>query len=118
MTPPDDSRKEGPIHLPTRPGKRLTVYLGPRDRGRHGSLVVDLVRRARHARLAGATVFQGQSGFGRSGAVHTSHLVTEDAPERIVIVDSPEAVEAFVAGEAELLRGVLVVVDDVEIVDL
>lgn len=115
---PRETGSDGTSRFPARPGKRLTVYVGARHRAQHRPLVIELIRRARRAKLAGATVFQGQSGFGHSGAVHKMHLVTEDAPERVVLVDSPEAIDAFVAREAELLQGVLVLVDDVEIVDL
>lgn len=103
--------------FPTRPGRRLTVYLGTRDRVHHRPVVVELLRHARHAGLAGATVFQAQSGFGHSGRLHRMHLVMEDTPETVVVVDRPERVDAFVEEQRQLLAGMLVVVDDVEIVE-
>jgi PII-like signaling protein len=49
--------------------------------------------------------------------VHRTHLVAEDAPETVVLVDRPEAIDRFVAEMQSLLAGLLVVVDDVEIVE-
>lgn len=116
---PDPNRAAVTAHgpWPARPAKRLTVYTGVRHRVHHRPLAVELMRRARHAGMAGATVFQAQSGYGHSGRMHRVHLVVEDAPETVVVVDRPERIDAFVEEVADLLDGMLVVVDDVEIVE-
>ena len=103
--------------LPTRRAKRLTVYAGGRHQVHHRPVAVELVRQARRAGLAGATIFRGQSGFGHSGSVHRTHLVAEDAPETVVLVDRPETIDRFVGEMQSLLAGLLVVVDEVDIVD-
>ena len=97
--------------------KRLTVYVEHRDRANRRPVLFEVMKRARRSRLAGATVFQGQLGYGRSGTLRHSHLVVEDSPLSIVIVDLPHRIDAFVEEIAELLDDLFVVVDDVEIVE-
>jgi PII-like signaling protein len=96
----------------------VSIHVTVHDRSGHRSLTTELLRRARGAGLAGATVFQAVEGFGASGRTHRTHLVAEDAPVTVVVVDRPEAVEAFLAGLGDLLSGVLVVTEDVDIVEV
>lgn len=100
----------------SRPGRRLTLWLQVQDHAGHRSLMVELVKRARSAGVRGATVLQGISGFGASGAVHHTHLLRDDAPLAIWMVDEPARIDAFVQSVEDLLDGVLVVMDDVSIV--
>jgi len=48
------------------------------------------------AKVAGATVFRGTSGFGADGKTHTSSLLalSLDLPEIVEFYDTPERVEA------------------------
>nr|WP_084011434.1 DUF190 domain-containing protein [Pseudofrankia sp. DC12] len=59
---------------------RLTVFVGESDQEsdqwHHRSLASEIVRRARAAGLAGATVFRGVEGFGASSVVHTTRLLS------------------------------------------
>lgn len=103
--------------LRSRPGRRLTIWLEVQDRARHGSLMVELVKRARTARMRGATVLEGVRGFGASGAVHHSRLLRDDAPLAVVMVDEPERIEAYLRAVDDLLDGVLVVLDDVLLIE-
>jgi hypothetical protein len=84
--------------------------------GRKG-LEMEVLRRARRAKLAGLTVFEAIEGFGHSGHLHRSHLMSDDAPLAVVMVDAPEKIEGFLESIAELLSGIRVVIDDVEIID-
>jgi PII-like signaling protein len=97
-------------------GRRLTVYLTARDHVGHHTLLSELVARARAVPVAGLTVFRDASGFGESTRVHHPHLVGDDAPLRVVVVDSPERVERFHAAVVDLIGDAMVVIDDVEIV--
>lgn len=97
--------------------RRLTVHLGVRDRAGHHSLVVELLARARRAEMAGATVLEATVGFGASGTVHRAQLWRPDTPLVLVLVDEPEAIDAFLHDAATLLHDVLVVVDDVTVQD-
>lgn len=104
--------------FPTSAARRITVQLSGRDHAHHRSLVVELLHHARRAGLAGATVFRAQEGYGTSGRMHTTHLLADDAPLSVVIVDRPERVDAFLASTADLLDEAVVVAEDVEVVHL
>ncbi len=94
------------------------MLLGRRDHAGHRSLMVELLQRAKRAGLAGATVFQAAAGYGASGRVHRTRLISEDAPIVIVIVDRPERIESFLEEASDLLAGVLVTVADVDVVEI
>ena len=53
----------------------------------------------KEARVAGATVFRGTSGFGTDGQTHTSSLLalSLDLPEVVEFYDTPERVDAVLA---------------------
>lgn len=78
----------------------------------------EIVRLAHDAGLAGASVFRGIEGFGASGQIHTSRILSlaEKLPAMIVIVDAPAKVDAFVAQLDRLELHGVVALDDVEIV--
>lgn len=103
---------------PGRPGKRLTILFGARDHvGPHG-LVSELLTRARHAGMAGATVFRAHEGYGESGRLHRTHVLSEDAPLALVVVDQPERIDSFLDEIGDLVADAMVTVEDVEIVDV
>ncbi len=93
--------------------QRLTIMLQSRDRVHHHSLATELLSRARHAGLAGATLLEAEQGQGRSGVVHRQHLFTEDAPLSLLVVDDEAKIAAFLEDNAELLAEAIVVVADV-----
>src|SRR5579871_3464007 len=100
------------------PAKRLTIFIGEQDHvGRH-SLATEIVQRAHAAGLAGATVFRGVEGYGASNHVHTTRILSlpNDLPMAVIIVDSPERIEAFLPQLDELITEGLVILDDVEVV--
>jgi uncharacterized protein len=100
------------------PAKRLTVFIGESDHYHHHSLCSEIVDRARRAGLAGCSVFRGTAGFGATGHLHTTHLLSlsEDLPIAIVIVDAPERITAFLPELDELVTGGLVMLDDVDVI--
>lgn len=104
--------------FPGRPAKRVTLRIHGHDRAGHRSLMIEILRRARRARLAGATAFGAHLGYGESGHVHRAGLFVKDAPVTVVIIDGPAQIDDFLAKSADLLGDVLVTVDDIEIVDL
>ncbi|MDQ0828931.1 PII-like signaling protein [Streptomyces achromogenes] len=93
---------------------RLTVFVGENDTWRHRPLYSEIVHRAHAAGIAGASVFRGVEGFGASSLIHTSRLLSlsEDLPVAVVIVDTPERVEAFLPQLDELVTDGLVVLDE------
>jgi PII-like signaling protein len=92
----------------------MTVHDHVRLEGLH----TEILRRARRAGLAGATLFEACEGYGLSGRIHRSHLLTDDAPLALVIVDAPDRIDAFIGQLGPLLDGVVATIDDIEIVDL
>jgi hypothetical protein len=77
-----------------------------------------IVGLAYEAGLSGASVFRGIEGFGATRRVHTSRLlsVSENMPVLILIIDTADAIEAFLPRLGMLgVRGI-VTIDDVEVV--
>ncbi|HTZ43192.1 MAG TPA: DUF190 domain-containing protein [Jatrophihabitans sp.] len=99
------------------PGRRLTIILDEDDTVGHLPAYTAIVRRAHQAGLAGASVFRGIEGFGASGTLHASRILSLAGrlPVLIVLVDSPERIEAFLPAVAELAARGVVTVEDVEI---
>lgn len=97
---------------------RLSVFVGESDTWHHKPLYHEIVRRAKEAGLAGATVLHGIEGYGASSRIHTSRLLSlsEDLPVLIVIVDEPERVRAFLPELDDLVAEGMVILDDVEVV--
>jgi uncharacterized protein len=101
-------------------GVLLRIFIGESDRepGRDRPLYEAIVRRAREAHLAGATVLRGPMGFGRHSRVHTAKLLelSTDLPVVIEIVDVEDKVEAFLPTVDELVTEGLVTLEAVRIV--
>jgi PII-like signaling protein len=97
---------------------RLTIFIGETDRWHHRPLYTEIVRRAHAAGLAGATVVRGIEGYGASNHIHTTRLLSlsEDLPVVVLIVDTEEAVRAFLPQLDELIGEGLVIVDPVEVI--
>jgi PII-like signaling protein len=100
------------------PARRLVVIVDEDATINRRPVYDEIVKRAQRARLAGASVFRGVAGFGRSGRLHTSRILSlaEKLPVMIVIVDDASRIDSFLPQLAELgVRGV-VALDDVEVV--
>jgi PII-like signaling protein len=99
------------------PATRLTIMVGESDQAHHRPLYAEIVHRAHSAGLAGASVFRGIEGFGRSNHIHTSRLLSlgEDLPVAVVIVDTDDKVRAFLPHLEELQIEGLVIVEPVEV---
>jgi uncharacterized protein len=97
---------------------RLTIFVGESDQWHHHPLYTEIVHRAHRAGLAGATVLHGVEGYGASSRIHTSRLLSlsQDLPVVIVIVDSEEAVRAFLPVLDELVTEGLVTLERVDVV--
>ena len=97
---------------------RLTIIVKEDDRWHHRPLYTEIVHRAHAAGLAGASVFRGLEGYGKSQHIHTSRILSlaEELPCSIVIVDTDDKIRAFLPQLEELVTEGLVMVDAVEVV--
>ena len=93
------------------PATRLTIMVGESDQAHHHPVYTEIVHRAHRAGLAGASVFRGIEGFGKSHHIHTTRLLSlsEDLPVAIVMVDTDENIrwtrESYEALQPHLRRG-------------
>lgn len=72
---------------------RLRIYVGEDKRHGDRPLYQAIVRTAHDLQIAGATVYRGTQGFGRSTRLHTVDvLFSDDLPAIVEIVDSEENV--------------------------
>jgi PII-like signaling protein len=97
---------------------RLTVFVGEDDTWHHKPLHHEIVRRAREAGLAGATVLRGIEGYGAGSRIHTTRILSlsEDLPIAVIIVDAEERVRAFLPQLDELVSEGMVILDEVEVI--
>ena len=100
------------------PAVRLTIFLGEDDTWHHKPLYHEIVSRAHHAGLAGASVLRGIEGYGAGSRIHTSRLLslTEDLPLAVIIVDQEDRIRAFLPQLDELVTEGLVILDPVEVI--
>lgn len=100
-----------------RRGKRLSIFIGEYDRYHHHPLADAIMERAREEGLAGATVMRGIEGFGLSGRLKTTRMLSssDDLPILIEIVDDANRVEKFVPILDRMINEGLVTVEDVDI---
>lgn len=77
--------------------KLVRIFLGESDITDHVPVYEKIVNEARKSHLAGATVFKGIMGFGRTSRIHTAKILrlSEDMPIVIEIVDEEEKIEKF-----------------------
>ena len=102
--------------------KLLRIFVGERDKIGHKPLYEAIVRSARDAGLAGATVIRGVEGFGATSVIHKAKILelSEDLPFVIEIVDSDVKVRQFLEIVDELFEksnsGGLITMEKVEII--
>ncbi|MGI8961852.1 MAG: DUF190 domain-containing protein [Bryobacteraceae bacterium] len=96
----------------SQPGKLLRLYVNERDEYRGKPLYQAIVARCQELDLAGVTVFRSLEGFGESAELHHSHLLGNDQPIVITVVEGPEkAREALPVLQSMMNSGVIAVTD-------
>jgi len=107
----------GRRHVPTT-AVRLSIFVGDNDLWHHKPVHLEIVKRAREAGLAGATVLHGIEGYGTSSLIHTARLLSlsEDLPIVVVIVDREDRVRRFLPELDELVAEGTVLLDEVEVI--
>src|SRR5512139_469609 len=75
----------------------LRIFIGERARHDHHPLYEAIVRAARDAGLAGATVLRGMMGYGNAGRIENVKILdlSDDLPVVVEIVDAEARIEAF-----------------------
>lgn len=94
----------------------LRIFLGELHKWHSRPLYEAIVLRARELHLAGATVFRGPIGFGKSSRIHKTSLlrISEDVPVVVEIVDSEEKINAFLPELDQMLDSGLVTLEKVK----
>ena len=106
------------MHLPHE-AMLLRVFIGESDRWHHQPLYEAIVLKARELHLAGATVLRGPMGYGKSSRLHTAKILrlSMDLPLVIEIVDTEEKIQGFMPVLDEMMRGGLVTLERVRVID-
>jgi len=106
------------MHIP-HDAVMLRISLGESDRWHHQPLYEAIVLKAREMHLAGATVLRGPMGFGKSRRLHTAKILrlSMDLPLVIEIVDSEQKVNEFLPVLDEMMRGGLVTLEKMRVID-
>jgi len=97
----------------------LRIFIGESDRWHHQPLYEAIVLKAREMHLAGATVLRGPIGFGKSSRIHTAKILrlSMDLPMVIEIVDTEEKLHTFLPVLDEMMKGGLVTLEKVRVID-
>lgn len=106
------------MHLPHE-AMLLRVFVGESDRWQHKPLYEAIVLKAREMHLAGATVLRGPMGYGKSSRLHTAKILrlSMDLPLVIEIVDTEEKIQGFLPVLDEMMKGGLVTLEKVRVID-
>lgn len=96
----------------------LRIFIGESDRFQGVPLHEAIVLKARERHLAGATVFRGAMGYGKSSRLHTSKILrlSVDLPITIEIVDSREKIDAFLPELDPMMGGGMVTLEPVQVI--
>ncbi|MBV8814232.1 MAG: DUF190 domain-containing protein [Verrucomicrobia bacterium] len=94
----------------------LRIFIGEKDEYQGQPLYRVLVLKAREMHLAGATVFRGPMGFGRSSHLHTSGILrlSFDLPMVIEIVDTEEKIQGYLVQIESIIGAGLVTSERVQ----
>ena len=99
----------------------LRIFTGEIDKIGHTPLYEAIVKAARTAGIAGATVLRGIMSFGASSRIHTAKLIdiSEDLPIVIEIVDKEDKINSFLPAVNDLMqkcgRGGLITLEKVQV---
>ena len=98
----------------------LRIFIGESDKHEHHPLYEVIVKQAREAHLAGATMVRGSMGFGKSSHIHTEKILqlSMDLPVVIEFVDSEEKINGFLPVLDGLLSevGALVTLEKIQVI--
>jgi uncharacterized protein len=95
----------------------LRIFLGESDEYKHRPLYRAIVLKAREFHLAGATVFRGPMGYGRSSHLHNTNILrlSLDLPIIVEIVDETAKIEAFLPELQKMMQGGLITMERAQV---
>ncbi len=98
--------------------KTLRIHFGENDKWNDKPLYRAIVEKCRELDIAGATVFRGVEGYGRSTLIHRSHLLSfsSDAPIMVSVVDSEEKVQQLIPYLDAMVHEGLIAMSEVEVI--
>src|SRR5260370_17865954 len=70
--------------------KLLRLHFGESDQYNGKPLYEAIVNPCKELKIAGATVFPGLEGYGKTAEIHGNHLIKKEQPIVITIVDTPK----------------------------
>lgn len=78
-------------------GYLLRIFIGESDQKEGMPLYEWIVRKAKQAGLAGATVLRGIEGYGNHSQIHTAKILqlSTDLPVIIELIDTLDKIDAF-----------------------
>jgi PII-like signaling protein len=96
----------------------LRIFIGENDKWEGKPLYEAIVREARSAGLAGATVTRGLMGFGAHSRIHTAKVLrlSEDLPIIIEIADRADRIESFLPKLDTMIPEGLVTIEKVRVI--
>jgi uncharacterized protein len=98
------------------PAKLLRLHFSESDKYQGKPLYEAIVQKCRDLSIAGATVFRGLEGYGESAEIHRHHLVVQDQPFVVTIIDSEEKIQRLVPVLEEMVDTGLIAISDVQAV--
>lgn len=102
--------------------KLLRIFLGEADKVKHTALYEVIVREARKAGLAGATVWRGIMSFGPTSRIRTARILdlSTDLPIIVEITDEEEKINRFLPVLHDLFESAqsegLIAVENVKVI--
>lgn len=98
-------------------GYLLRIFIGESDKKDGMPLYEWLVKRAKHEKLAGASVFRCIQGYGAQSRIHTAKILqlSTDLPIVIEIIDTIESIERFMPIVDEAVKDGLATLEEIKI---
>src|SRR4051812_2067997 len=97
------------------PAKLVRIHLSEHDKYDGKPLYEAIVLKCQELSIAGATVFRGLEGYGESAEIHRRHLLGNDQPVMVTIVDSDANISRLLPAIEEMMDTGLIALSDVHV---
>jgi PII-like signaling protein len=104
--------------LPKGGAKKVTIYLNQDTRTHAEPLWSAILQFLRHKRVAGATLFRADAGFGAHEQLHNpqSEYIAEHSPVRIEFIETPQRADELLPTLYDMVTDGLITVQDLTVV--